>query len=169
MSEEPNAAYLRRGRRQTVCAAPVRLEEGWKPTVIEKSADARDRCVGRVDRGAAALPCVEMQFPTTVGRWLRGVWRVVGSGTCGGDRLPFAAMAVVLRACYDVYGRVCSALVASRAAPTSPAVWRGKVHAQFVHQAAQPRLSIPSFPLRLPHDVAVACARIIIHMSLQHS
>ena len=46
MSSEPSAAYLRRGRRQTVCAAPVRIEEGWKPTVIEKSADARDRCVG---------------------------------------------------------------------------------------------------------------------------
>jgi hypothetical protein len=43
MTSEPSAAYLRRGRRQTVCAAPVRIEEGWKPTVIEKSADARDR------------------------------------------------------------------------------------------------------------------------------
>jgi len=35
--------FRSRGRRQTVCAAPVRIEEGWKPTVIEKSADARDR------------------------------------------------------------------------------------------------------------------------------
>jgi hypothetical protein len=40
---DASAAYLRRGRRQTVCAAPVKLEEGWVARVIEKSADARDK------------------------------------------------------------------------------------------------------------------------------
>jgi cAMP-dependent protein kinase regulator len=39
---EPSA-YQRRGRRQTVCAAPITIEAGWMPTVVPKSDAARAR------------------------------------------------------------------------------------------------------------------------------
>lgn len=41
---EPSAH--RKGRRGTVCAAPITLDAGWTPKVVEKTEDAKDRCVG---------------------------------------------------------------------------------------------------------------------------
>ena len=41
----PRRARGRRGRRGTVCAVPVKLEAGWKPRVVDKSEEARERCV----------------------------------------------------------------------------------------------------------------------------
>lgn len=49
MSEMMPSSY-RKGRRVTVCAAPIAFDAGWRPKVVEKSEDARDRIRSAIGR-----------------------------------------------------------------------------------------------------------------------
>jgi hypothetical protein len=40
----------RRGRRFTVCAAPVEMDESWTPPVIEKTAEEKARIMDQLQR-----------------------------------------------------------------------------------------------------------------------